>query len=178
MRKLLIVVDMQKDFVTGSLANPAVQEIIPAIKNKIISGEYSYLIFTRDTHDENYLKTQEGINLPVAHCIKGTEGHDIIPELEPYSKGALIIDKPSFGFTGWEQTFAEYFDDTFPEDYPTEIELCGTVTSICVMANAIMLKALFPETKITVDTKACADLTPEAQAAAISVFKSQQINVI
>lgn len=178
MKKLLIVIDMQNDFVTGSLANPAVQEIIPAIKNKLESNEYKYVIFTRDTHDKNYLESQEGKNLPVSHCIAGTDGHKIIPELEPFTKNALIIDKPSFGYTRWSESLSEYFDDVFPEDYPEEIELCGTVTSICVMANAVILKALYPEIKITVDTKACADLNSEAQAAAISVFKSQQINVI
>lgn len=177
--KLLIVVDMQNDFVTGSLANPAAQKIIPNIVEKLKAKDYSYLIFTRDTHQENYLETQEGKNLPFKHCIEGTEGWEIIPELQEFTKNAIIINKPTFGYADWKAKLAELFDEnTFPEDFPTEIELIGTCTGICVQSNAVILKSAFPEMPISVDSKCCACLNDETHNAALTVMKTQQINVL
>lgn len=177
--KLLIVVDMQNDFVTGTLANPAAKAIIPNIINKLKEKDYTYLIFTRDTHQKDYLKTQEGKNLPVEHCIEGTEGWEIVPELWEFAKDAIIVDKPSFGFNGWERVFNEHFADEnmFPEDFPNEIELCGTVSSICVASNATILKSIYPEMPISVLKELCADLSIEGHEAAMNVLKAQQINI-
>lgn len=177
MNKLLIVVDMQNDFVTGSLKNPAAEKIIPNIVRKLRADDYAYLAFTRDTHEEDYLETQEGKNLPVKHCIKNTEGWEIVPELQEFTDHALIIDKPTFGFKDWDKEISTYFDDTFPDDFPDEIELVGTCTDICVVSNALILKSLYPEMKITVDSSCCAGLTEEAHNAALLTMKNCQINV-
>lgn len=179
MNKLLIVVDMQNDFVTGSLANPAAQKIIPNIVEKLKAKDYSYLIFTRDTHQKNYLKTQEGKNLPVEHCIEGTKGWEIVPELQKFTKNAFIVDKPTFGYKDWKAKLGELLnnENNYPGDFPEEIEIVGTVSSICVCSNAILLKSFFPEMPITVDSSCCADLSEEGQKSAMNVLKSQQIFV-
>lgn len=175
--KLLIVVDMQNDFVTGSLANPAAEKIIPNIVEKLKAKDYTYLIFTRDTHQKNYLETQEGKNLPVEHCIEGTKGWEIVPELQEFTKNAFIIDKPTFGYKDWKAKLNELFDDenNQPGDFPEEIELCGTVSSICVASNATILKSLYPEMSISVLKDLCADLSTEGHEAAMKVLNSQQI---
>ena len=178
--KLLIVVDMQNDFVTGSLANPAAQKIIPNIVEKLKAKDYTYLIFTRDTHHENYLETQEGKNLPYVHCIEGTKGWEIVPELQEFAKNAFIVDKPTFGYADWKAKFNELFNDenNQPGDFPEEIEIIGTVSSICVCSNTTLLKSFFPEMPIIVDSSCCADLSEEGQKSAMNVLKSQQIKVI
>lgn len=175
--KLLIVVDMQNDFVTGSLANPAAEKIIPNIVEKLKAKDYTYLIFTRDTHQKNYLETQEGKNLPVEHCIEGTKGWEIVPELQEFAKNAFIIDKPTFGYRDWKAKFDELFNDenNQPGDFPEEIEIIGTVSSICVAANATILKSIYPEMTISVLKDLCADLSPEGHEAAMKVLNSQQI---
>ena len=175
--KLLIVVDMQNDFVTGSLANPAAEKIIPNIVEKLKIKDYTYLIFTRDTHQKNYLETQEGKNLPVEHCIEGTKGWEIVSELQEFTKNAFIIDKPTFGYKDWKAKLNELFDDenNQPGDFPEEIELCGTVSSICVASNATILKSLYPEMSISVLKDLCADLSPEGHEAAMKVLNSQQM---
>ena len=162
--KTLIVIDMQNDFVTGSLANPAAEAIIPFIKAEWKSGKYDSVFFTKDTHDENYLETQEGKNLPIKHCIRGTEGWEIVEPL----KGGLWMGKSTFGRPDWGWPFSE----------ADEIVLVGTCTDICVISNALILKSTFPETKITVLAKGCAGSTPERHAAALEVMKSCQINVV
>lgn len=166
--KTLIVVDMQVDFVTGSLANPAAEAIIPFIKAEIESGKYDGLMFTADTHGENYLETQEGKHLPIKHCIRGTSGWRIVDELTRPILSPCVVEKGSFGYDNWG-SFGFNKDD--------EITLVGTCTDICVISNALILKAFFPETKITVLAKGCAGLTPEKHAAALEVMKSCQINV-
>ena len=164
--KTLIVIDMQNDFIDGSLGSKEAVEIVPAVKEKI--KEYrengDEVIFTRDTHHENYLNTNEGHYLPVVHCIENTKGWEIREGL--YFEGAEIINKPSFGYTGWkEKTFEE-------------IEIIGLCTDICVVSNALILKALFPEIKISVDPKCCAGVTPESHAAALETMKMCQIEII
>lgn len=173
--KLLIVVDMQNDFVTGALANPLAKAIIPNIVKKLEQKDYNYLLFTRDTHSEDYLETEEGKNLPITHCLFGTEGWQIVPELEPFMDGAQVINKTTFGHPFWPNDLSRLYDNE--KDEPVEIELCGTVTSICVAANAILLKAFFPKIKISVDASCCADLNEETHIAALKVLKAQQINV-
>ena len=166
MSKYLIVVDVQKDFVDGALGTPEAQAIIPRVKEKI--AEYrangGKVIFTRDTHQKNYLETNEGKHLPVEHCIKGTKGWEIVDGL--YVEGSKIIDKPNFGWVYWSQFGFE------------EIEIVGLCTDICVVSNALILKATFPEINITVDARCCAGVTPESHEAALKVLKMCQINVI
>ena len=164
--KTLIVVDMQNDFVTGSLGTKEAQAIIPTVRKKI--QEYvnrgDQIIFTRDTHYSNYLDTHEGKMLPVEHCMYTTKGWQIVEGLEV--PGCKYIDKETFGWNNWN----DY-------DYE-EIELIGVCSDICVISNALILKAQFPETKITVDASCCAGVTPELHEAALKVMRSCQINVI
>ena len=163
--KTLIVIDMQNDFVTGSLANPAAEAIIPFIKAECESGKYDNIIFTQDTHDAHYLYTQEGKNLPVAHCIYKTDGWEIVPELRDFADTTL--EKFTFGNTRWPSMLGN-----------GEVFIVGTCTDICVISNALIFKAYFPEARITVLAKGCAGLTPEKHAAALEVMKSCQINVV
>lgn len=169
-KNILIVVDMQNDFVTGSLANPAAEAIIPNIKKKIdkylTNGDT--VIFTRDTHRANYLETQEGKNLPIPHCIHGTPGWCVVDELD--HPECRHVDKPTFGFNLWEHFVGS--------EYNVEsIELCGTCTDICVVSNALILKALYPNIPISVDADCCAGLTPESHEAALQVMYNCQITV-
>lgn len=172
--KTLVVIDMQKDFVDGSLGSKEAIAIVPNVKKKI--EEYisrgDKVIYTRDTHHENYLETNEGKHLPVEHCIKGTDGWQIYDGL--YVDGCSIIDKGAFGFPFWSQI------PTTSVDLPNseEIELIGLCTDICVVSNALILKAQFPEHKITVDSSCCAGTTPERHKASLEVMKSCQIEVV
>lgn len=169
MKKVLIVVDMQNDFVHGCLGSEEARSILPNVKKKI--SEYQKngdtIIFTRDTHDENYLQSQEGKNLPVPHCILGTDGWKIADGLEV--ENCQYIDKPNFGWIHWDNI---NFDDI------DEIELIGVCTDICVVSNALILKAMFPEIPITVDASCCAGVTPEKHYAALQTMESCQIHVI
>ncbi len=163
--KTLIVIDMQNDFITDALGTPEAVSILPAVKEKIESCVSSgdRIIYTRDTHTEDYLNTSEGKKLPVVHCVKGTHGWEIASDI--YVPGCEIIDKPSFGWTGWS---------SFDFD---EIELIGLCTDICVVSNALILKALFPNCKISVDSRCCAGVTPETHNAALETMKMCQIDV-
>jgi nicotinamidase-related amidase len=174
MDKLLIIIDMQNDFIDGTLANPAAKAIVPAtveyIKNW--SGE---IVFTMDTHYPNYFETQEGKNLPVEHCRYNTEGWEINKELvnaaiENENCEWTAVTKDSFG------DISELINTINPN--VTEIYLCGTCTDICVISVALNLKAHFPEIKMYCIADLCAGLTPEKHAAAIEVMKSCQVNVI
>ena len=170
MKKLLIVVDMQNDFITGSLGSMSAQRIVPAVKAKIEAYRQNgdAVLFTRDTHTENYLATQEGKYLPVVHCLEGTEGHFIADELD--MKGCAVFDKPNFGSIELaKQVAGGGFD---------EIELCGLCTDICVVSNAIILKAQLPETKITVDSACCAGVTKESHNAALLTMKMCQVDIL
>jgi len=165
MKKLLIVVDMQNDFITGPLGSEQAEKILPAVNAKIekYRENGSSIIFTRDTHDENYLETQEGRRLPVVHCIEGTDGHEITRELD--TGDSLIFDKPAFGAL-----------DLVNEEYD-EIELIGLCTDICVVSNALILKAKYPETRVTVDASCCAGASDEGHKAALLTMKSCQVNI-
>ena len=164
--KTLIVVDMQNDFIDGSLGTKEAVSIVSDVKAKI--QEYrkngDEVIFTRDTHHENYLDTNEGKYLPVVHCIENTKGWEIKDGL--FFEGAEVIDKPSFGYMGW-------MDHKFEE-----IEIIGLCTDICVVSNALILKAMFPEIKISVDPKCCAGVTPESHSAALETMKMCQIEIV
>lgn len=163
--KTLIVVDMQKDFVDMALGTPEAVSIVPKVKEKIESYRKAgqEIIFTRDTHGEDYLQTVEGKKLPVPHCIRGTEGWEIYDGL--YVPGCRIIDKPNFGWQHWDE-----------EDFE-EVELIGLCTDICVVSNALFIKAHFPEIAVSVDAACCAGVTPESHRAALLTMKMCQIQV-
>lgn len=162
--KYFIVIDMQNGFTTGSLKNDAATAIIPKIAEEVkkYKAQGFEIIATRDTHQKNYLKTQEGKFLPVEHCIKGTDDWQVVKEIAPLCDS--FVDKPSFGFKDWENVLKN----------PEEIHLCGTCTSICVASNFSILKAAFPEVPIYVHKDLCACLTAETNQAALTVMKCQQ----
>ncbi|MBR6735817.1 MAG: cysteine hydrolase [Oscillospiraceae bacterium] len=168
MKKALIVVDMQNDFIDGALGTKEAVAIVPAVCEKIKSFDGT-VIFTRDTHEENYLETQEGKNLPVKPCIRGTEGWQITSAL-PVGDSA-VVDKPSFGSTELPNAVARLGE-------LDEIELCGLCTDICVISNAMILKAAFPEVQMVVDHACCAGVTPESHNNALEAMKMCQIKVI
>ena len=171
MKKLLIVVDMQTDFVTGALGTKEAQAIVPMVAEKIQKAKEAGtdVIFTLDTHEENYLDTQEGKQLPVPHCIKNTEGWMLVPELRPLAGGCMSVEKPTFGSTRLAHIVGRAGYD--------EIELIGLCTDICVISNAMILKASVPETPISVDASCCAGVTPESHANALAAMKMCQIAI-
>lgn len=169
--KALIVIDMQNDFITGSLGTKEAEKIVPRVAKKITEykkGE-NPVIFTRDTHHENYLETQEGKNLPVIHCIAGSDGWLISKELD--SSGAKIFDKGTFGSL-------ELSDYVSGLEGLSEVEIVGVCTGICVISNALILKAKAPEIKITVDSSCCACVNAETHKTALNAMRLCQINVI
>ena len=170
MKKLLIVVDMQNDFITGALGSPQAERILPGVKAKIEDYKRNgdKVIFTRDTHHDNYLTTQEGKYLPVIHCVEGTGGHLIADALA--ADGCEVFDKPNFGSLELAKKVADGGFD--------EIELCGLCTDICVVSNALILKAQLPETKVTVDARCCAGVTEESHSAALLTMQMCQVTVI
>lgn len=177
MRKTLIVVDMQNDFIDGSLGTKEAVAIVPNVKKKIEAyiQNGDEVIFTRDTHHKNYLETNEGKNLPVVHCVEGTDGWKIptdidIPECEH-------IDKPTFGWDCWDIEITDS-DGSFHDRHLNEIEIVGLCTDICVVSNALILKSMYPEVKITVDASCCAGATPDKHKAALTVMKCCQINIV
>ena len=167
----LIVVDMQTDFVSGALGTKEAQAITGKVREKIRSFD-GKVIFTRDTHESNYLSTQEGKNLPVEHCIRGTDGWQIVPELRELVSGP-VIDKPTFGSTELAALLAAE-----NEREPVEsVELIGLCTDICVISNALLLKAQLPEVPVTVDASCCAGVTPESHKNALNAMKMCQIQI-
>ena len=166
--KFLIVVDMQNDFITGALGSKHAEAIVPRVTKKVQEFD-GKVIFTMDTHGENYLETQEGKNLPVEHCIKGTRGWQICDELLPFAE--TVIEKPTFGSTALPELVLSFGEEI------EEIELCGLCTDICVISNAMLLKAAFPEVKISVDGTASAGVTPESHNTAINAMRAVQIEV-
>lgn len=171
MRKLLIVIDMQNDFIDGSLGTKESQAIVPAVEVKIASYPPTAVIATMDTHGPDYLHTQEGRKLPVEHCIKGTEGWKIRPGIAELLREARIYEKPTFGC---EKLAA----DLKAAEGLKEVEIIGLCTDICVVSNALLIKAALPELKITVDSSCCAGVTPEKHLAALETLRSCQIEVI
>lgn len=165
-KKTLIVVDMQNDFIDGALGTKEAVAIVENVKKKI--REYAdrgdEIIFTQDTHHEGYLWTNEGKHLPVTHCIEGSNGWKIREGL--YVEGSPCILKFSFGYTGWK-------------DYDLEdVELVGLCTDICVVSNALIIKALYPEIPVKVDSSCCAGVTPESHEAALQTMKMCQVEIL
>ncbi len=169
---ILIVVDMQNDFVDGALGTAEAVAIVPNVIEKVkkFDGE---VIFTQDTHGEDYLTTQEGRLLPVVHCIKGTEGWQLIDELDKFKEenGCLCYEKPTFGCVA----LAEDLATRYAEGEIGSVEFIGLCTDICVISNALMVKAHIPEVPIKLDPSCCAGVTPEKHEAAIEAMKSCQI---
>lgn len=170
MKKLLVVVDMQNDFVDGSLGTKEAVSIVPLVKERIREAQQEgwEIIFTRDTHESGYLKTQEGRRLPVEHCIRGTEGWEIVDELKPYA--GHVIDKPSFG----SLELMEYVRDGGYE----KAELIGLCTDICVVSNALLIKAAVPEMPVEVRRSCCAGVTPESHEAALQTMSMCQVEIV
>ena len=173
MRKILIVVDMQNDFIDAALGTKEAVAIVDAVKEKIRSYPAEDVIATMDTHGENYMQTQEGQNLPVPHCIKGSDGWQIRPDIAKLLGGAKIYEKPTFGSMALAADLK-----TVSEAEEIELELVGLCTDICVVSNALLLKATMPEVRISVDASCCAGVTPEKHLAALETMRSCQIQVV
>ena len=170
--KVLLIIDTQNDFVSGALSCLGADVVVDSIKELIKSYNADHeIIFTRDTHDENYLDTREGKLLPVPHCIKNTWGWQIVDELSPYIDSYNVVDKTNFGFDEWPAYF--YNRDIDPE----EIEICGLATDICVISNAIYLRTIYPETTIIVHANACAGTSQELHREALDIMQSCHIIV-
>lgn len=171
MNRVLVVVDMQNDFIDGSLGTKEAEAIVPAVVDRINNWD-GMIVATRDTHTADYLNTQEGRLLPVEHCIKETEGWQINAEVQSAlkEKNAQIIDKPSFG--------SLELADLMAKEQPDEIMLIGLCTDICIVSNALILKATLPEVPMYVDASCCAGVTVEKHLAALETMKSCQIQTI
>jgi nicotinamidase-related amidase len=171
MQNVLVVVDMQNDFIDGALGTREAQAILPRVK-EIVKEFNGKIYFTRDTHLENYMQTQEGKNLPVPHCIKNTNGWEISTELLPYAKN--IIDKPTFGSV----ELASILVKENEKEKIESITLVGLCTDICVISNAMLIKSSLLDAKIIVDASGCAGVTPQSHKNALEAMKMCQIAVI
>lgn len=172
MKRLLVVVDMQKDFIDGALGTKEACAIVGSASDYIkkAMNEGVEVVFTRDTHHEDYMNTQEGKKLPVPHCIKDTDGWEICDELKPLAEGKLIFDKPTFGSVKLQEYAAkEGFD---------EITLLGLCTDICVVSNAMLVKAALPEAAVRVVSSCSAGVTPESHDNALKTMTMCQIEII
>ena len=179
MKKLLVVVDYQTDFVTGALANPLAEPLEAGIAARVTQhlAEGGAVIFTLDTHPDVYEETREGRFLPVPHCIRGTEGWQLHGALRTYMQGThdgvMLVEKGAFGAASLPGAAMTMCGGT-----PQEIEICGVVTDICVISNALLLKAYLPEVKITVDASCCAGVTPESHQRALEAMKACQVEIV
>lgn len=175
--KVLIVVDMQNDFIDGSLGTPEAQAIVPKVVEKIKNWDGD-IVFTKDTHYKNYLNTREGRHLPIEHCLQNTPGHNFPKDIDDFVierymktlyKNVDVITKSSFGSYGLPELLFE----------PVEhIEIIGLCTDICVISNAIIIQSYFPETEIYIDASCCAGTTPEMHRKALDVMRGLQMNII
>lgn len=176
MKKLLIVVDMQNDFITGALGSADAQAIVDRAAAHIRTrrAEGYTLIATLDTHGADYLATPEGVKLPVPHCLRGSEGWDLAPEIKAAFGDGLLVEKPTFGSTALPGVVVGLVGD----DPDVTIELLGVCTDICVVSNAMLLKAHFPAAALQIKADCCAGLTPAKHLAALDVMASCQIDII
>lgn len=172
MRRLLLVIDMQNDFIDGALGTPEAEAIVDRVVQKIEQYPAADIFATRDTHPENYLEIQEGRHLPVVHCVEGTSGWELNSKISAALKDAAVIDKPTFGSKELaERVAALALDDEL------DITLVGLCTDICVISNALLLKAFLPETPIRVLADCCAGVTPESHKAALDTMRMCQIEI-
>lgn len=170
MRKVIVVIDMQNDFIDGALGTKEAQAMLPHLVAKLEREKDALLIFTQDTHSKNYMETQEGRNLPVLHCIKPEKGWEIAPSLQPFvKKAAAVIEKPAFGSLELPKAVAKL--------QPDEVELVGLYTDICVISNAMILKTAFPELPVAVDASCCAGVTPTSHDNALQAMKMCQVDI-
>ena len=171
MKNILVVVDMQNDFIDGALGTKEAVAIVPNVAAKLESFD-GEIIFTRDTHFENYMETQEGKNLPVKHCIKDTDGWQIRAELAKYCQN-VIFDKPTFG----SRELGEYLVKSNEEAKIDSITFIGLCTDICVISNVMLTKAFLPEVPVIVDAACCAGVTPASHNNALEAMKMCQVKV-
>lgn len=174
-KKVFVVIDMQQDFITGALKNWEGQLIVDNLAEEVAKRKLQgyHILFTMDTHNDNYLKTQEGKNLPVPHCIKGSDGWEIIPQLKRFVTKDNTFMKNSFS----DVSFLSWIKEKICGE-PDEIILAGVCTDICVISNAMVLKASFPETPIKVMGDLCAGVTSESHKIALEAMKPCQIEII
>lgn len=174
MKKVLVIVDMQKDFIDGSLGSPDGPAVAEAAAEKIRSFE-GIIFATLDTHLENYLETSEGKKLPVPHCIKGTPGWQLDRRIAAALEGKTYtcLEKPTFG----NLALPKLIRRAVAGDEELEIELIGRCTDICVVSNALILKSAFPEAKISVDSACCSGVSPETHRAALDIMNCCQIDI-
>lgn len=174
MKKMLLVVDFQKDFVDGSLGFQKAVELDKEIANRIKQAKKDgeIIIFTMDTHKPDYLETQEGKTLPVEHCIEGSDGWKLYGETGKTIENPTYVKKPTFGGLGLIEVLKPY------ENENLEIEICGVVTNMCVISNAVICKATLPESPITINSKLCASFDDVLHAKAIDVMQSMQMKII
>ena len=173
MRDILVIVDMQKDFIDGALGTAEAVAIVPAVVEKV-KGFQGDILFTRDTHFDNYMDTQEGRNLPVPHCIRGTEGWQICKELQPYTEGREILDKVTFG----AMELGSMLQQMHEEEAISSITFVGLCTDICVISNVMIAKAFLPEVPIIVDAACCAGVTPASHENALDAMRMCQVQVV
>ena len=172
MRNILVVVDMQNDFIDGSLGTKEAQAIVDNVVAEIANYDPTNIFVTRDTHPENYLDTQEGKNLPVVHCVKNTKGWEINEKIAKALKNVEIIDKPTFGSKILAEKIA-----AIAEKEDIEVTLIGLCTDICVVSNALLIKAYVPEIPMRVIASCCAGVTPESHEAALKTMAMCQVKV-
>ena len=173
MRKILLVIDMQNDFINGSLGTNEAVKIVDNVINKIKKYPSENIFATKDTHETDYLATQEGKYLPVEHCIRGTNGWNINDNIQNLIPATQIFEKGTFGSVTLAEKLKEIADK---ED--VEVEVVGICTDICVISNVLLIKAYLPEINITVDSSCCAGVTPAKHNAALETMRSCQINVL
>lgn len=171
MQEILVVIDMQNDFITGALGSKEAKSIVPAVVDKVKNFK-GKVFFTKDTHAENYAETQEGKKLPVPHCMKGTEGWNIIPELEALRK-TQPVEKYTFGGVG----LAVVLTNEFQREKISKITFVGVCTDICVISNVLLVKAFLPNATLVVDAACCAGTSVKAHKNAINAMKACQVEI-
>ena len=178
MKKILVVVDMQNDFITGALGNAECQASVQKVVDVIKNNKYDNIFLTRDTHHDNYMETQEGKNLPVPHCIENTAGWEIVDAVSEAvavcrDVDVKIINKPTFGSVELGAILREIYDKE-----NAIIDFCGVCTGICVISNVMIAKANCPEAEIRVFQDACACITPESHRTAIEAMRLCQVSIV
>lgn len=187
--RLLVVVDMQKDFIDGSLGSPEAVAIVKNVQKKVdeyLQMSENRIIFTRDTHFDDpdlceYKYTVEGRHLPIKHCIMEEEGWEIQIDFPEDHTNVTVVDKECFGYLPYESLVLDVFGSQYSDkldEGEIEVEVVGLCTDICVISNAIILKATFPNTEVYVDASCCAGSTPELHKKALDVMRSCHVNII
>lgn len=174
LKDFLLIIDMQEDFVTGALANKAAEEIVSSLRERATSYKEAgkKILFTRDTHDDGYLETQEGRKIPVVHCVKDSKGWNIVPQLQEFVDYTNAYDKPAFGDLGLPKWIVENIGYT-----PKSVEVCGVCTDICVISCVTILRAAFPNCEIFVRGDLCAGVTKDSHDTALKAMAACQINI-